>query len=714
MILSVLLTSAALADSPAPARNKTDSVPLVHTLTVRLFPQQGRLEMQDVITLPAHPPAALELRMARQLEQVTARMLPPDGAQAAAVDLTVENESGRLRIALPEAAGGRNILLQASCLFQEDVEEAPANMDNPGFGVEGVIHPKGVMLLAGSGWHPMSLHAGGDVFRVTVRAPQGMRAVTTGRLLSLQDEGEESVSVWESPPAASNMGPLPLAAGWWDVQEATPGGVRVLTFLTKENTALAPRYLEASARWITLYERLHGPYPFAQFMVVENFLPTGYGFPGFTLLGGAVLRLPFIPDTSLRHEIAHCWWGNGVYVDYSQGNWCEGLTTYVADYLSEEEKSPEAAREYRLRTLRRYAQLAAGKEDFPLARFASRFSPASQAVGYGKAMFVFHMIRIRLGDEAFWQSLRDFYRNHLFKEAGWEELRAAFVRSGGWDEAESHRFLQQWIARSGAPALALEHVRRERRDGGSGREGWGVQAQLTQREPAYFLPLRVRVDMGNAAVGRAVLLEQGRTAFGVETPGKPHAVAVDPEANCFRLLTPQEIPATVDSLRGSSSLTAVLGAGVPAEYHEALATLLAGIAQPRTRVVEEQSLQEVDLHALAHRDLLFFGRPTTPLAETLLGQVPGLPNPSTIAGGDSQEAVTFWVHGPAATPGPAHGLRSLLDIPAGASVQGVARTAFLLSHYGRYSVLVFRDGQNVLKETWTPGDGPATFRFKEE
>ena len=64
---------------------------------------------------------------------------------------------------------------------------------------------------------------------------------------------------------------------------------------------------------------MHGPYPFPKFAIVENFFPTGYGFLSYTLLGGSVLKLPFIPETSLRHEIAHSWWGNGVLVDYAAG-----------------------------------------------------------------------------------------------------------------------------------------------------------------------------------------------------------------------------------------------------------------------------------------------------------------------------------------------------------------------------------------------------------
>jgi len=60
------------------------------------------------------------------------------------------------------------------------------------------------------------------------------------------------------------------------------------------------------------------------------------------------VRLPFIRTTSLGHEVLHNWWGNGVYVDWERGNWCEGLTTFMADYAYKEEEGESAAREMRL------------------------------------------------------------------------------------------------------------------------------------------------------------------------------------------------------------------------------------------------------------------------------------------------------------------------------------------------------------------------------
>jgi len=50
------------------------------------------------------------------------------------------------------------------------------------------------------------------------------------------------------------------------------------------------------------------------------------------------VRLPFITETSLGHEVLHQWFGNALGVDDEQGNWCEGLATYLADHWYEEQK----------------------------------------------------------------------------------------------------------------------------------------------------------------------------------------------------------------------------------------------------------------------------------------------------------------------------------------------------------------------------------------
>ena len=65
-----------------------------------------------------------------------------------------------------------------------------------------------------------------------------------------------------------------------------------------------------------------------------------------------MLRFPFILTSSYPHEILHNWWGNSVFVDYATGNWCEGLTAYLADHLIQEQRGTGAT--YRRNTLQKY------------------------------------------------------------------------------------------------------------------------------------------------------------------------------------------------------------------------------------------------------------------------------------------------------------------------------------------------------------------------
>ena len=205
------------------------------------------------------------------------------------------------------------------------------------------------------------------------------------------------------------------------------------------------------------------------------------------------LQLPFIKYTSLGHEIAHCWWGNGVYVDYAEGNWSEALTTYVADYLFKEMKSKRAALDYRRQWLRNFSTLAKPENDFPLDRFVSRHNPVSKAVGYDKGAMVFHMIRRTLGEAAFWNALRDVYRQRRFQTTSWSDLQRAFEARG---QRSLQRFFDQWIHRKGAPRFSIQDIQRNQT-----AADWKVSGRIIQQDAPYDISINLVLET-DAAVRR--------------------------------------------------------------------------------------------------------------------------------------------------------------------------------------------------------------------
>lgn len=391
---------------------------------------------------------------------------------------------------------------------------------------------EGSFLPAASAWYPSP----GELFtyRVRLSLPSGQRGLVAG---DLTDEriaakaGERTIATFEmrAPTDGVDLMAGPYIVTERVVERADASALRLRSYFTPAITALAKDYLDDSQRYIERYAKSIGAYPFASFSIVASPLPTGFGMPTLTYLGEAVLRLPFIRATSLGHEVLHNWWGNGVYVDYSGGNWAEGLTTFMADYSYKEEASADAAREMRLGWLRDFAALPPGAAK-PLTAFRSRAHGADAATGYGKAAMLFVMLRDLIGKAAFEQGVRRFWAGFRFREAGWDDLRAAFESTSGRDLA---RFFAQWLERADAPAPRVVSARALRTE---------IEVTLEQSEPPYTLRIPLAFDGADGSVTQSVALSRNRETLRVSASGSPSTLRLDPELRLWRRLDPRTLP----------------------------------------------------------------------------------------------------------------------------------------------------------------------------
>ena len=365
-----------LASTASPAA--TADVPRAqvhHDLAVTIDPDASTLEAADVLTFPlgldhlAHTPSGgLEVTLHAGLELASAdpawTVLPlaekkaTGGEEAAPDDLKLRAwELRPASGAWPKDAAPR--LRWKGKILHPPVAETE-NYGRNFARSPGTIGPEGVVLTRATWWVP---HLGEDLvsFRLAVDLPAGWDAVSQGKRAEHKVEAKATHVVWD---CVHPMEEIYLIASRFTVYERPAGGFDALAYLRKPDPALAAKYLEATAQYVDMYRRLIAPYPFEKFALVENFWETGYGMPSFTLLGSQVIRLPFILRSSYPHEILHNWWGNSVYVEWATGNWCEGLTAYLADHLLAEDGGRGA--EYRLDTLKKYRAYVREGHDFPL------------------------------------------------------------------------------------------------------------------------------------------------------------------------------------------------------------------------------------------------------------------------------------------------------------------------------------------------------------
>jgi hypothetical protein len=697
--------------SPAPAAASeagTVAGALHQDLRVRLEPDEHALSVVNRLTLPEEMLAAgdaelrfvlhagLEIRSASGAFSVERLPGEPDRVRYG----INEDEPGRASVPLREyvlrpAPRAQQLGSQPELVYEgtihhplvtEGEEYARSFSRTPG-----IVGSEGIVLSGSSYWLP-DFGERLVTFRLSVDLPQGWDAVSQGRRTAHSSEDGRRLVTWDSPEP---MDEVYLIAARFHEYSRKAGEVTAYAFLREPDPALAGKYLEATAQYVEMYEDLIGPYPYAKFALVENFWETGYGMPSFTLLGPRIIRFPFILQSSYPHEILHNWWGNSVFVDYPGGNWCEGLTAYLADHLLKEGQGQGAA--YRRDTLNKYRSYVRGGRDFPLTEFRSRHSSATEAVGYGKSLMLWHMLRRRLGDDMFADGLRRFYESARFTRAGFADLERAFAAASGEDLS---RFFAQWVERTGAPRVELGEV-------SAAPDGDGFRLSVEVRQSAegepysLSLPVAVTVEGEREVRTFALKLERESALLEVRLDAEPLLVEVDPQFDLFRRLDPREIPPSLAQLFGAERVTIVLPGDEPAfepETWRSLADAWAASGAGALDIVMDDEIESLPADRAvwllgsvnAHSEIL--SGPLTEYGAGIDGETLRFGASSVPRAGASFVYVVRHPSDPDLAIG-------WIGTERADALAGLARK---LPHYGKYSYLAFNGGEpeNVAKGQW--------------
>jgi hypothetical protein len=634
-------------------------------LSVSLAPQARTLTAKTAIVCECGGPLTLSLGLPFVVERLTI-----DGVSS---ESTVEsgNEQKRFRIELPPSLAQHRIELTYHGELQPLVEQDERGVLG---GLPAMASERGSFLPAGSGWYP-ELSVDTFTYRLDIELPQGQRALAPGQLVQESDDAHGYRAQFELMHPAQG---IDLVAGPYTVNERMAGNVRVRTFFHSEIAQLATAYLEAAAGFIDRYSKSIAPYPYTAFSIVSSPLPTGFGMPAFTYLGIDVLKLPFIRSTSLGHEVLHNWWGNGVYVDWQQGNWSEGLTAFMADYAYKESESEAAAREMRLSWLRDFAALPE-QRDQPLREFTSRAHDASQIVGYDKAAFLFLMLRDEIGSEAFAAGLRRFFEQGKFRRASWSDLEHAFAKASGRD---LHAFFAQWLDRRGAPSIGVQTA-----SASAAGKGYRIDLMLTQRGTPYALRLPIAVQTDRGVEEKIVRVQAREQALVLETAERPRSMTIDPQLRVFRRLHADEIPPIVRQVTlDPSTVTVIASKGDEFE--------------PEARQLAKR-LMDTDAHFVermpADASVILIG--LTADVDARLKDAHLAPRPREVSDRGSAQVWTA----------PLENGKTLLAISArdAAALQALLRP---LPHYGRQSWLVFDGAKAVDRGVWEVG--AVSWRFE--
>ncbi len=535
-------------------------------------------------------------------------------------------------------------------------EDSPSEQRRDGI-ASNVIDGRGISLTGL--WYPAV--EGLCNYDLHVSLPEGYEAVSEAEEVN-KAETERGVKfkfVFPHPIDGINL----IASDRYRVVEDNFDNIHLAAYFFKEDLGLARSYLEYSKQYLELYEKLVGEYPYKRFSIVENFLPTGYSMPTYTLLGSSVVRLPFIVETSLGHEILHQWFGNHVYIDYERGNWAEGLTAYLSDHLYKERMGE--GWNYRKQILVDYAAYVSPDNDFPLRKFTGRYDRGSRSIGYGKAAMMFHMLRRDFGDEDFFNALKDFINDNRYRQTSWQELRSSFQK---YFDGNLHGFFTEWLDRTGLPHLEFENVEVIQ----TGLV-YKLSFRLNQTGQVFAIDIPMSIYFGGDVIKNTIRIERESKDFEFDLPDMPDRVVFDEDYDVGRKIEYKELPPVVGRLLGEKNLLIVTSHDDP-EIYKAVIDKFSG-DDVLVKSPEEVKNAEIETSSLA-----ILGQ-DNPVIKKIYG------NMTPVEAGFhitikknpwNQEKVVAIIHGQ--------------------SAEETDRAFKKIGHYGKYSQLLFDGGKNISKE----------------
>lgn len=648
-----------------------------HNLKVRLIPLLNKMEVQAELVLPLSSGKKMSFLLHKNLNLVS---LSSDDSvrllQSAGKD-DLYNLWG-----LQLGPKDQSVLLS----YQGQLNHSITNE-----GSEGFISDQGVLLWGASYWYPTFLGYQAT-FDLEVNGPINWTYVNQGQLISKSKTTAELITQYSEKRPQEE---IYLIAGQYKTYETkSKSGLPIRVLLRGDGEDLAQSYLALLPDYIDHYSRLLGPYPYSHFSVVENWWETGFGMPAFTLLGPTVIRLPFILSSSLPHEVLHNWFGNSVYVDYEKGNWAEGLTTYLSDYWQQEVLG--LAKDYRLSQLISYTDFAQNGQDFPLIEFRGRHNSATQAVGYGKSMMIFHMLRNQLGQTHFQLALQDFYLSHTYQKATWSDLQKSFEK---FSNTSLQRFFDQWLLRAGAPQLRL--LSAERSQWLSGIFSVEVSLHQAQAEP-YDLMIPVRWTFQNGSTAwTKIQFQKKQQTFHFTFAEPPTLVEIDPEFEVFRALAPEERPASLSQIFGASTAQVFYSH----DSKDMLAVVESwsekfNLKLQTQEVVNELVYTKSEPLVLIGDSELFFDFFRRHLGSN--HELKRLPQSIELFGKSYSKKNHSFVVTATSVINPGQTITWILSD----GVSDLKRWGNRLTHYSKYGTLVFEKDRNILKTSLTPIGSP--------
>lgn len=297
-------------------------------------------------------------------------------------------------------------------------------------------------------------------------------------------------------------------------------------------------------------QRFDEPYPWDRYAqcIVRDFNAGGMENTSCTLMTISSSKgEPGSHDDLISHELAHQWFGNLVTCNSWEHIWLnEGWASFAEALWNEHvgaKISKEKAKAAYQKTIRGFfaSQRLRNKSEYPAytPMVSNRYTNPDSIFSkpedpYAKGALVLHMLRQRLGDDAFFKGSVAYLDRFRLRTVETDDFRRSLEEASG---QSLERFFDQWVLRPGLPRLSVQLTWNEAE---SKLNVVVAQTQTINRlNPAFALQIPLRLKMSDGTVRwEQIDCDSRTTTASFDVPEKPVQVSVDPN---MTLIAPTEI-----------------------------------------------------------------------------------------------------------------------------------------------------------------------------
>jgi aminopeptidase N len=360
-----------------------------------------------------------------------------------------------------------------------------------------------------------------DSIDVIVRTPSPNRVASNGVLIKEQEAGADKIYHWRHRypiPAyliAIGVTNYSVYSDFVPVDGQDP--IEVLNYVYPEALQNVQPQTSATIGIMQLFNELFGLYPFA----TEKYGHAQFGFGG----GMEHQTMSFMGSWShllQAHELAHQWFGDKITCGSWEDIWLnEGFATYLEGMTYEFGLGPNTWPNWLAGKINHVTSQPDGSVWVPDTTSVNRIF--SSRLSYSKGAMLLHMLRWKLGDEDFFQAVRNYIDDPAlaYGYARTSDLKAHLEAQSGLDLTE---FFDDWFYGQGYPSYQIEWW----------REGSDLKIKVNQTTSHssvnfFEMPLPLLLE-GNGVDSLAVIHHAfSGQIFNLQIPFEIVSVQFDPD-----------------------------------------------------------------------------------------------------------------------------------------------------------------------------------------